>query len=113
VRSTATTIHASPGSPDTFLDPGRQPSQVEVTGANFDPGVGDADERPFQIFVSKSGRFQHGPCRSTIISFLNPIRAHFFFHFLFNKFDWSGDSHFKKKASINLKPYKVTVTLYF
>jgi hypothetical protein len=48
------------GFADAVLDRRRQPPQVVVARADFDPGVGDPDERFPEVFVGKSHRFEHG-----------------------------------------------------
>ncbi len=44
----------------------RQSAQVEVAGHDFDPGVGDADDRARQVLVGKSNGFQHRAGRRSI-----------------------------------------------
>ena len=43
---------------DAFGDLDRQVAQLEVARHGADPGVGDADDRLFQIFVGESDGFQ-------------------------------------------------------
>jgi len=48
---------------DPFLHLGREVAQVDVARHHFDPGVGDADQRPLQVVVGVTDRLQHGARR--------------------------------------------------
>src|SRR5204863_661180 len=41
------------------LDMFRERPQMEIAGPDFDPGVGDADQRLLQVGVRKSGTLEH------------------------------------------------------
>ncbi len=45
---------------NSFFDVLRQLAKVIVAGADFDPGVGDADERLLEIVIFKAAGAQHG-----------------------------------------------------
>jgi hypothetical protein len=67
------------GLADAFLDAGGEAAQVEVAGADLDPGVGDADERLAQVLVGEAHRFQHRPRRCAVITPDQPVRTHALF----------------------------------
>ena len=50
------------GGADAFLDLGRQAAQMVIARADFDPGVGDADDRVAQVFVGEADGLEHGAC---------------------------------------------------
>ena len=46
-----------------LFDVRRQLAQVEVARPHFNPGVRDADERPFEVGIGEAGGVQHRPRR--------------------------------------------------
>ena len=54
------------GVANAFLHGCGEFTQVIVAGADFDPGVGDADDGLTQIFVGKADRLQHGAGGSAV-----------------------------------------------
>src|SRR5262249_56471098 len=55
-----------PGRTNAGFDVFSQRPQVEIAGADFDPGVGHTDERFLQIVIGESGAFEHRPRRSAV-----------------------------------------------
>src|SRR5262249_18686500 len=54
-----------PRGADASLPPPRQPPQMKVARHDFDPGIGDTNDRARKILIGKSDGFQHCACRST------------------------------------------------
>src|SRR5690606_28521784 len=50
----------SAGGSDALFDRGGEASEVEVAGADLDPGVGDADEWLREVIVGEAGGAEHG-----------------------------------------------------
>ena len=57
-------IGVPPGLADAFLHVLGQRAQVVVAGSDFDPGVGDADDRLLQVGIGEADCLQHGARRA-------------------------------------------------
>ena len=60
IETVLNSIGVPPARADAFLDVGGQRSQVVVARTDFDPGVGDADERLAQVRVGEAHGLEHG-----------------------------------------------------
>ncbi len=60
IETVLNSIGVPPAVADALAYVHGQVAQVVVAGADFNPGVGDADEGPAEVLVGEADRFQHG-----------------------------------------------------